>query len=837
MNFLTTYEYDVLDDLTKVIQDNNPNNPQQPPRVFVYDSLKRLTSAINPESGTVSYQYDNNSNLSQKTDARGVVTYYVYDALNRVTTILYRVNGQPDSNTGDVQYLYDNAVAYGKGRPWLTYKWGSKPSHTAVGYYDALGRVKQLWNLFGDGQGGWSAGFEVYRDYDLAGNVRLQKYPSGHTVSYSYDTAGRTSSFSGDLGDGANRNYASSFIYNARSQMTQELFGTQTPLYHKLQYNIRGHLWDVRVSTGADINGSMNRGCLQFFYDGSLGYGTSGPDNNGNVLFANTYIQDAANNTWAIHRQSYSYDSVNRISSVAEYYVSNSQVESQQSLQSYTYDRFGNRTINPASWGVGINTKQFTVDINTNRLSVPSGQSGAMSYDNAGNLISDTYTGAGSRVYDAENRITQAWGGNNQWQYYTYNANGQRVRRNINNTETWQIYGIDGELLAEYPAFGVTGSPQKEYGYRSGELLVTAEPGSKTEWLVPDHLGTPRIILDQTGSFANVRRHDYLPFGEELFGGTVENPGAGGRTDTQGYVSGDGMRQQFTQKERDVETQLDYFLARYYSSTQGRFSSVDPLLSSSAVDDPQSWNRYSYVLNNPLKLIDPDGLYVFDSSVSEDQKKNFNAALRQARTNLQQVAKTYGTNSREYKKAERALSVYGAEGVKNGVTIFAKTDVKAGGTQVEGVAGAKTADNPTGQNIRVAFNPSAFNIENFGDLIGHEGSHAADGSDWVKNNFNDVPTDYQGEVDAFTVQSVVNQSHNPDSYAYVPLPYYKQPGKNPYLPEKVRIWDSGWNEADRATLRRANIDSILSRPKPAGGYNLTPTSTKPEFIRGIRFPK
>jgi YD repeat-containing protein len=58
--FLTTYEYDVSDSLTKVIQDNS----QQPPRVFVYDSLKRLTSANNPESGTINYQYDSNGNLT-----------------------------------------------------------------------------------------------------------------------------------------------------------------------------------------------------------------------------------------------------------------------------------------------------------------------------------------------------------------------------------------------------------------------------------------------------------------------------------------------------------------------------------------------------------------------------------------------------------------------------------------------------------------------------------------------------------------------------------------------------------------------------------------------------
>jgi YD repeat-containing protein len=309
-NYQTSYLYDALDSLVRVTQGS-----QQ--RFFMYDSLKRLIRADNPEQETLSslsltdpvtnhsnwsvkYEYDNIGNLTFKTDARGVVTENRYDALNRLTTVLYRINGQPDPNSGDIEYLYDNATN-GKGRLWLTYRWGAKPSHTSVGEYDAMGRVKQLWNLFGDGQGGWSAGYEVYRNYNLVGDVTFQRYPSGNTVNYSYDTAARTSTFTGNLGDGVTRSYASSFIYNARSQVTQELFGTQTLLYHKLQYNIRGQLWDVRVSTNPDVNGSMNRGGLQYFYDSSLGYGTSGPDNNGNVLFANTYIEDVQNNSWAIH--------------------------------------------------------------------------------------------------------------------------------------------------------------------------------------------------------------------------------------------------------------------------------------------------------------------------------------------------------------------------------------------------------------------------------------------------------------------------------------------------------------------------------------------------------
>lgn len=92
----------------------------------------------------------------------------------------------------------------------------------------------------------------------------------------------------------------------------------------------------------------------------------------------------------------------------------------------------------------------------------------------------------------------------------------------------------------------------------SGNLGVVT-----TRWLVTDHLGTPRIIADQTGSLAGIRRHDYLPFGEELYAGQF------GRTPGTGYTA-DGIRQKFTAKER--ETGLDFFGARYFANLQGRFT-------------------------------------------------------------------------------------------------------------------------------------------------------------------------------------------------------------------------------------------------------------------------
>ena len=131
----------------------------------------------------------------------------------------------------------------------------------------------------------------------------------------------------------------------------------------------------------------------------------------------------------------------------------------QQWRQWFSYDRWSNRAIdstqdsgdpNPRTYGAGINNKAFEKEDSTNRIYAPgdlplANSQRRMRYDNAGNLINDTYSGSGERVYDAENRIIKAWGGDSQWQFYSYNADGHRTRRKINNQETWQVYGFDAD--------------------------------------------------------------------------------------------------------------------------------------------------------------------------------------------------------------------------------------------------------------------------------------------------------------------------------------------------------------------------------------------------------
>jgi RHS repeat-associated protein len=390
-----------------------------------------------------------------------------------------------------------------------------------------------------------------------------------------------------------------------------------------------------------------------------------------------------------------------------------------------------------------------------------------------------------------------------------YDADGKRVKRNVGTaSETWMVYGIDGELIAEYAApngvHPTPASPTTEYAYRLGEMLIQAD-ASDCKWLVSDHLGSPRIILGKSGSLADTKRRDFMPFGEDLGAGQF------GRTTALGYEAAgtpSNPREKFATYERDDETGLDFAQARYYQNRLGRFTSVDPLLSSGEIQVPQTWNRYAYSLNNPLLYTDPSGFFVYGKNVNDEQKKQFEVALKQAKEYLSKIADEYGKNSSEYKKVERSLSAYGNSGEDNGVVVTASDRVGAGQT---------TLDRKT---ITVAFNPNQFgNESSLVPLIGHEGSHVADAQKYLATGEN--PSNYQFEYDGHFVQSVLGEAIAKQGNF---VNYYVSTGGTQTTPErKVDLWNKGWEEADKATLRSNAINEFLAISKKDGGsYQLSP---------------
>lgn len=494
--YRTTYTHDALGNLKTVKQ-----GAQE--RTFIYDSLSRLRSATNPENGTITYQYDADGNLLVKTDARGVSTHVSYDAMNRAVRKWYNgssaltatTNNSPAlpggvgaSNEATFKYDCQGALAAdctnGRGSLWRT----SDGTHTTeLLKRDAAGRPRLRRQWFGQSP------YEVKYLYNLDGTIGKQDYPSDHSATYSYDLVGRLDSTSGNLGDGRPRAYSSGIKYDELGGMSREQFGTQTPLYHRRRYNARGQLYDIRLGT-ADDGESWNRGQLVSHYGSGdfTQWGTSGADNNGNVLRTHHIIPDAQGNLQALHYQDYVYDALNRLTRVTE---STSGQPSAQYVQQYVYDRWGNRTIDGASTSGGVPEPGFDArDLpQTNRLYAPGdldpGKTEAqrlMRYDVAGNLTQDycdetRATGVCARSFDAENRLAAAQFVDGQVQIasYTYDVDGRRVRRKAGvAAEVWQVYGAGGELLAEYAAGAAPSSPRKEYGYRSGELLITAEPAA-----------------------------------------------------------------------------------------------------------------------------------------------------------------------------------------------------------------------------------------------------------------------------------------------------------------------------------------------------------------------
>lgn len=208
-------------------------------------------------------------------------------------------------------------------------------------------------------------------------------------------------------------------------------------------------------------------------------------------------------------------------------------------------------------------------------------------YDAAGNL---TFDGNNTYTYDAENRLIQVNGIAGTWSY-VYDGEGVRVEKcaGISCSTTGTIYwrsALDGATLSE---------SDLNVNFTSSYVLVNGKPIGRLDnpsdsavYYLDDHLGSTSVILDSSANI--VSESDYYPYGGEI-----------------PIITGDTNRYKFTGKERDGETGLDNFGARYYGSNFGRFMTPDPPRLSAFFDDPQTWNHYSYAHNNPLEYVDSNG--------------------------------------------------------------------------------------------------------------------------------------------------------------------------------------------------------------------------------------
>jgi RHS repeat-associated protein len=583
----TNYTYDSLSNLLSVAQLGGASaSGITRNRSFTYDSLSRLLTATNPESGTISYTYDADSNLTSKTDARSVMASYSYDALNRLTKKSYSDGVTPTSlfvyDTGNITFSttqkYTTSNVVGRLSVICVDIPGACQSMTAYSY-DPMGRtVETLSSMPSNPTTG--AVYAVSATYDLAGDRTSLTNSTGRTFNYSYDAAAR--------------------LQTASNTVTLNGTAVTTPMVSSMTYFPSGQPQTMTTNTGsAAITGTWgmdNRLRVTSYQNlsttnsGNTNYGYSLKYTlNSNVSTSSETVYDsgvgAESWSWA-----YSYDSLNRLSSA----ISSGAI---QFGCAETYDPFGNRTNQTVTGGSGYSCTSGPAPVTsgTNLLS-------GYSYDNAGNLLFD---GFNTLTYDGEGRLATSTSSNGGSTSYLYDAEGERVSKTAGGVETDYIRDLDGTLLDTYVSGSNSGQPQEMWigGRHYGTMYAFSNKTQGSMLSLTNWLGSEaaRSYTASNGENSGVPSVAFLsqPFGDAqttLFGGDFEDI-------------------HFTGKERDTESGNDYFGARYYASSMGRFMSPDDDSDQNA-PDPQSWNLYSYVRNNPLTNTDSDG---HDVNVCDNQ--------------------------------------------------------------------------------------------------------------------------------------------------------------------------------------------------------------------------
>ena len=561
--FWTKYTYDVLDNIVSVTQNAQAAVGSRQTRTFSYDMLGRLTSETNPESGTTNYTYDSvssgncaatsPSDLMLKTDANGNGTCYTYDALHRLLSVGQSNNGSPNASvTPDKCFVYDSAIVSG-----VTMSYAK--THLAEAYTVAQAAGCGATKLTDEGF-----------SYSPRGEIAdvWQKTPNSggyYHVSATYWPNGVQNTLSAYLANGTAFIPTETYGVDAEGRWKTVTASSAPNPVTNTTYNTASQI--TGITFGSSDSDS-------FTYDSNTGrmtqykYTLNGSSEIGNLTWnANGTLKTLAItdpfNSSNAQTCNYSYDDLVRTTS-ANCGTAWS--------QTFGFDPFGNLTkTGSVSWQPGYNTA-------TNRYTLA-----GTSYDANGNVLNDTFR---TYTWDADGRPVTI--GNKTM---TYDALDRMVEKLDGGVYNQFVYSPQGGLLARMNV---------QSGVSVRVLLPNAWAvyGSSSSFNHYEHLdwlGNSRLSSNQ--SRAMTSDIAYAPFGE-----------AYASTATSG-VSFTGMRSDVQGVSGGVTSGLYDFLARELPPTQGRWLSPDPAgLAAVAPAMPQSWNRYAYVTNNPLSLVDPLGL-------------------------------------------------------------------------------------------------------------------------------------------------------------------------------------------------------------------------------------
>jgi RHS repeat-associated protein len=542
VGYWTTYSYNVLDQVTGVVQSAQAAGPQT--RSYFYDGLGRMTQEQNPESGTTVYAYDTdttcgstyNGDLVKKIDQAQNVTCYSYDALHRLlsTTVI----SGPYASTAAAHFVYDSATVDGasmlNSKPRMVEAYTCTSSCatkiTDIGLsYDARGRVTDVYESTPHSSGYYHISSAFWPNGVAKTLTGLPGLP---TISYNLDGEGRVRSVSASSG----QNPLSSTLYNPAGLPTAINLGSS---------DSDSFVYDPSTNRMTNYTFTVNGQSV-------VGTPTWNPNGSLKSLAITDAFNSAENQTCA-----YSHDDLARLSSV-----------NCGSLwsQTFSYDAFGNIEKS------GTQSFQATYSSATNHMTEIGSQT--PTYDLNGNVTNDFLHAYSWDAYGKPVTIDSIG--------IMYDALGRMAEQNKSGVYSELVYAPTGAKLGIMSGQVI----QKAYVKLTGGSVAVFNSSGLSYYRHSDWVGSSR--LSSTPARAVYADAAYGPFGEP-------------------YAQSGASDLSYTGMNQDTVPNLYDFPQREYG-VQGRWPSPDPSgISSARVSDPQSWDRYAYARNDPVRFVDQDG--------------------------------------------------------------------------------------------------------------------------------------------------------------------------------------------------------------------------------------
>jgi RHS repeat-associated protein len=420
--------------------------------------------------------------------------------------------------------------------------------------YDTLSRLqsetRQFTALIGAAYAPANAAYTISYDYNLSGELKSVTNPWGVAVGYTHDVQGRVSAVTG-AGYAGVSSYINGLGYRASGAAKQISYANGKQLSVSYDTRLRPTTWNVAGVLGSN-----------YVYDDFN-------EKSGRVTFAQSLVD-------ATLDREYDYDHVGRLAEAHTGAEARAARQGQGApadgpySQSYRYDEWGNMWAR-VGWG-GEHASDNATFTNNRR--------DGLGYDAAGNLTNDggqsfTYDVAGKQTYASGSALSQS-----------YDGDGLRVKKVEQGYATYYLRSsvLGGQVIAEINSWG---GWARGYVYLGGQLLAIQD--GAVIFVHQDPITKSQRLTDTYGNIVS---------GVEL------DPWGG---DTSRSWNQTRQPHKFTSYERDGNG-ADDAQARRYHGYWNRFSQPDPTDSSYNLADPQSFNRYAYVQNDPVNLVDPSGL-------------------------------------------------------------------------------------------------------------------------------------------------------------------------------------------------------------------------------------